>query len=219
MICVDGLLRVKEGDFLGYDSGMDITRVVSKRLREMRQQAGLTQAEVQRRLKQEYGMDIVPSHLSNIEGDNDKLPSLPLLVALLNIYGGSAEYALGRSENPMSPTDIEEELNAGGIGGRLRDVYDRLPVVQQAQVYSFAEALWFAEQQRTRPETPEDVGILGDLLNGIEQRRGRAGMEQVLSVLAERFPGLGLTWHVAPVRRGRRGGRGVEENGAEGVQN
>lgn len=170
---------------------MELKQTISKRLKKLREDADATQAEVLADLKNRLGVELTQGHLSSLERPNlDKLPSLELLVALASVYETSVDYILGRTDNSMSPADIEEELQTGGLGGRIGDVFGELAPSQRQQVLDFATALLTIQKTQQPAMDGETRDLLRKRIDIAVRRGGLQTAEKLLDRLAREFPEL-----------------------------
>lgn len=95
---------------------------------------------------QAMGQSVKQSQIGHIEAGR-RLPSVELLYALAECFDTSLDFLAGRTKESSSIAAIEEDLQTGGISGRLGEMYKSLPAEKQAQVYEFAEALHIIEQK------------------------------------------------------------------------
>lgn len=169
---------------------MDLAKTIGERVKKLRdEELKISQEDLARQLG-DFGREVTQGQIGHIESGR-KLPSIPLLVAMVRKFETSSDYLLGLTDNQLSPADIEEELRTGGLGGRLGEIFGQLPADKRQQVATFAEALLIVERQgRDGEELDEDHRRMGALLNVLERRVGKERAEQVLEDLALMFPGL-----------------------------
>lgn len=119
-----------------------------------------------------------------------KLPSTEVLFALADHFDTTVEYLRGRTELRSSMAAIEEDLQTGGISGRLSEIYKKLPSERQNELYEFAEAL-FAMAQKEQDDiqrAEEDVAALEAVTTVIARRYGDEARDDILAHLARTNP-------------------------------
>lgn len=117
-----------------------LKRTIGARVKNLREHLPDTtsQEDLARELSAS-GHDVTQAQIGHIEAAR-RLPSVELFVALAEYFGTSLDYMAGRTELQSSLAAIEEDLQTGGISGRLGETYRALPAERQAEVYWFAQA-------------------------------------------------------------------------------
>lgn len=168
--------------------------VIGGNIRDMREEVSrrrlsegdkkFTQEVLARELTQS-GHAVQAGQIGHVENAT-KFPSIPLLVALADFFGTSLDFIVGRTKNSSSLAAIDEDLQTGGISGRLGDVYKKLPLERQEEVYKFAEALNLIVQNDLPQIAPLPLtrrqrrkSAVRMLLDLIERERGTAVMEEI----------------------------------------
>lgn len=150
--------------------------VVGERLKELRQQMGMTQPDAMEALERK-GVTIAQSHMSNLE-NGTKLPSLPLLAALAQVYETSVDYLLGLTDNQLSARDMERELRTGGVSGRIGQIMADLSDKARSDLLAIAEA--FAYQEI----------IMDVVLGRIQELGGDAALRETVDILEASRPSI-----------------------------
>lgn len=150
------------------------------------------------------GYAVQPGQIGHVEVAR-KFPSLPLLVAIADYFATSLDFIAGRTKNQSSLAEIEEDLQTGGISGRLGEIYKRLSQDRQEEVYKFAQALDILQQQSNNGADGDTMRFVQAMLDAFEKRIGTKGIESALDELAGEFPELtaGLGSHLQPPKKKR----------------
>lgn len=174
-----------------------LKRTIGERVRALREEeakrttGGFSQYDLADALTA-AGCQISQGMIGHIEIGR-KLPSLQTFVALAEYFGTSLDFLAGRTTNPSSIAAIDEDLQTGGISGRLGAIYKALPADQKNQVYHFAEALnAVAQHAGDTQETVTNERFVSALLDAFQRRMGLSGVEAVIDELAREFPHLAL---------------------------
>ncbi len=152
--------------------------ILGERLKELRNQLGMTQADMVDTLEHKHGITIRQSHISNLEV-GVKQPSLPLLIALAESLETSTDYLLGVTDNPLSARDMERELRAGGISGKLGQLLASMTDAKRQELLSIAEAFAYRSTMEL-------------VLRKVEELGGDAALHDVLESLESLLPGVTL---------------------------
>lgn len=144
------------------------------------------------------GIKIQQSQVGHIEAGR-RLPSLEVIYALAELFGTSIDYITGRTKQQSSIAAIEEDLQTGGISGRLGEIYKSLPINRQEEVYQFADALRIISQSEVLARGPSALPT--------ESQRRRANVAAILESI-ERNLGRDMRTEVEELirRRGHFGG-------------
>lgn len=158
-----------------------------KKLREENKDESLSQDELAKALRQ-HGIKVEKAQIGHIEAGR-RLPSVEVLLGIADYYATSIDYLTGRTCNPSSLETIDEDLQTGGVSGRLGAIYKGLPKERQEEVYKFAQAQELLAQKDDAPNT-ETSRFVRALLNSFERRLGRKGVKSALNELSAEFPEL-----------------------------
>lgn len=130
------------------------------RLRELREQAGLSQEELSQAVWDRLGAGKKGSqgHMSNLENSKgDKLPSVPMLRALAQILQTNTDYLLGLTNNVRPFGDLEDEVVV-----TVEDATERKIVQEVADALASAsaedKAYVASVVKRLLPQKPRIVG-------------------------------------------------------------
>lgn len=126
-------------------------RVAGLRINREKREGKFSQNDLAIALK-EIGQDVQQGQIGHIEAGR-RLPSIELLYALAEYFETSLDYLTGRTKLASSIAVIDEDLQTGGISGRLGEIYKALPLDKQIEIFQFAEALRTI-QQKDRPTPP-----------------------------------------------------------------
>lgn len=176
--------------------------VIGARVKHLREKAQevLSQEELAKEL-QAKGTKVQQGQIGHIE-KGTRLPSVPVFLAIADFYETSLDYVAGRTKNSSSLAAIEEDLQTGGISGRLGDIYKSLPINRQQDVYKFAEALQtIALQEQSDEDDAEVQRFIHAMIDAFERRIGTPAIESVLDELARDFPQLATDLDVLPQSR------------------
>lgn len=169
----------------------ELKRIIGQRVEALRKEAGevLSQEELASRLR-DHGLKVQQAQIGHIESGT-RLPSVPLFVALADHFDTSLDYIAGRTKNESSIAAIEEDLQSGGISGRLGEIYRKLPMHRQQDVYKFAEALQtLSHHEKGGAGDDETRKFVHAMLMVFERRLGAKAIEATLDELAREFPDL-----------------------------
>lgn len=88
---------------------------MGNRIRQLRERRGVKQAELAALLGGvPFAEAVRQSHISNLEsGDGNKLPSVQVLVALVQILETNADYLLGLTNDDKPASDLEDQVVVG----------------------------------------------------------------------------------------------------------
>ncbi len=144
-----------------------LKKVIGARAKYLRESLSdpTTQDELAQKLTDQGYYEVTQGQIGHIEAAR-RLPSVELFVALAEFFGTSLDYIAGRTDNQSSLADIEEDLQTGGVSGRLGDTYKALPAKRQEEVYKFAKAqeiLAQAENGALSSSKPSSVSKEGTL--------------------------------------------------------
>jgi transcriptional regulator with XRE-family HTH domain len=167
----------------------ELMRIIGARTKELREKSSepLSQEELAAALRGK-GQKVEQAQIGHIEAGR-RLPSVQVLVALADYFDTSLDYIAGRTGNQSSIAAIDEDLQTGGISGRLGEIYRLLPPNRQQDVYKFAESLQALAFQEQASES-EVQRFVHAMLNAFERRLGNQTIEVVLDELAREFPAL-----------------------------
>lgn len=130
-----------------------LKRNVGARVLELREERDRAEGKLSQNdlalVLQKMGQKVKQSQIGHIEAGR-RLPSVELLYSLAETFGTSLDYLTGRTKLSSSIAAIEEDLQTGGISGRLGEIYKSLPTERQAEVYQFAEALHVIVQRENK---------------------------------------------------------------------
>lgn len=131
-----------------------------RRLRDMREQAGMSQEELSQAVwdRLDAGKKGSQGHISNLENSRgDKLPSVPVLRALAQILHTNTDYLLGLTDNYRPFGDLEDEVVV-----TIEDAAQRKIVQQVAEALANAslEDKEFVAGivKRLLPQKPRNIG-------------------------------------------------------------
>jgi transcriptional regulator with XRE-family HTH domain len=133
------------------------------------------------------GYNVKAGQIGHMESAR-KFPSLPLLVALADYFGTSLDFITGRTKNRSSIAEIDEDLQTGGISGRLGEIYKSLPAERQEEVYKFALAQQLIVQAEDEEPDEETIRFVHAMLGSFEKRLGTKAIEATLEDLVREFP-------------------------------
>jgi transcriptional regulator with XRE-family HTH domain len=149
------------------------------RIRQLRNDWGWTQQQFSDELNRRYGVEIVQSHVANME-TGGKLPSLTVLTAIVKTLDTSADYLLGLTDNPMSVRDIEEDIvQTGGMDGRLRKLLAIMPEAKKQQLLSIAELYTYGDRD-----------TMGVILRTVGEVGGAETLSKFIDALDSLWPGF-----------------------------
>jgi transcriptional regulator with XRE-family HTH domain len=123
----------------------ELKRVIGERVLAQREEIekrggkSFSQEELAAKIT-ESGIPVTQGQIGHLESAR-RLPSVQLLVALADYFDTSVDYLTGRAQNSSSIAAIDEDLQTGGISGRLGDIYKTLPPDKKEEVFRFAAAL------------------------------------------------------------------------------
>lgn len=122
---------------------MTDTETAGKRVLWLRQRMGITQAELARRV------NVRQSYISDIE-HNRASPSAQVISSIADVLDTSVDFLLLRSEDPLFPSDEEEDERAATDLARdaLLAEYDRLDEIDQQALYQIVVTLRLAKERR-----------------------------------------------------------------------
>lgn len=180
------------------DIAASLRSVIGNNVRDMREEISrqrlsegdkkFTQEVLARELAQS-GYSVQSGQIGHVENAT-KFPSIPLLVALADFFGTSLDFIVGRTKNLSSIAAIDEDLQTGGISGRLGDIYKKLPLERQEEVYRFAEALNLIVQTDLPQIAPLPLNrrqrrksAVRALLDLIQRERGTAVRDEIEEML------------------------------------
>lgn len=180
------------------DIAASLRSVIGNNVRDMREEISrqrlsegdkkFTQEVLARELAQS-GYSVQSGQIGHVENAT-KFPSIPLLVALADFFGTSLDFIVGRTKNLSSIAAIDEDLQTGGISGRLGDIYKKLPLERQEEVYRFAEALNLIVQTDLPQIAPLPLNrrqrrksAVRALLDLIQRERGTAVRDEIEETL------------------------------------
>ncbi|GIV73509.1 MAG: hypothetical protein KatS3mg049_2065 [Caldilinea sp.] len=115
----------------------------------------MSQADVAQELVR-FGIETGQSHISNIE-QGAKLPSVPLLVALAQMFDVSTDYLLGLSDRPR-PARIAYASVPGQEVDQLAQLLSLLSEEQRKALLSVAEAYAYRNLVRRLLDQVEAIG-------------------------------------------------------------
>lgn len=174
-----------------------LRKVVGARVSELRQEreraeGKFSQNDLAAALTQ-AGQKIQQSQIGHIEAGR-RLPSLELLYAVAELFDTSLDFLTGRTKLSSSIAAIEEDLQTGGISGRLGEIYKGLRVDKQEEVYQFADALRIIAQREALSLTPSALPTesqrrranVVSILESIERNLGRDTRMEVEDVIRRR---------------------------------
>lgn len=159
---------------------------MGRRIRELREEMGYTQTELGEQLAA-HGVTVSQGHMGHMESGR-RMPSVEVLTALAQVLDTSTDYLLGMTENQLSAKDVEEELAAGGIGGRFERVMARLSPGRRDQVVEYANYLAMVDQVSS--EQVNNLRALQAVLNVMERSLTPDAMDTFWGQLAGEFPSL-----------------------------
>jgi transcriptional regulator with XRE-family HTH domain len=159
---------------------------LGNRLRGLRKEQNWTQDDVAERLVA-LGVTVGQGQIGHIEAGR-RLPSIDLLVGLAQVFDTSTDYLLGLTDNQLSAEGIEEELAAGGIGGKAERIMARLSQPRREQVVEYANYLALIDQVSN--EQVNNLRALQAVLNVMERSVPPDTMAAFWSQLAGEFPSL-----------------------------
>lgn len=139
---------------------------IGERIKNLREETGLSQEELGAALAQVGYKALGQAAISHIEKGR-KEPTPAGLVAFARYFGTSVDYLLGVTNNQLSSEDIEEELAAGGIGGRFERVMARLSPARREQVVEYADYL--ASLDQVSVKRTQNLRDLHGALNELRQ--------------------------------------------------
>lgn len=150
-------------------------RIADSRIHREKAEGKFSQNDLAAALR-ELGQDVQQGQIGHIEAGR-RLPSIELLYALAEYFETSLDYLTGRTKLASPIAVIDEDLQTGGISGRLGEIYKALPLDRQIEVYQFAEAL-YTIQQRNRPaplptESQRRRANIVTILESIDRNVGR----------------------------------------------
>jgi transcriptional regulator with XRE-family HTH domain len=167
-------------------SDMDTKKILAERLRALREEAGWTQEQLAEQLTA-MGLPLTQSQVGHIEKKR-RMPSIEVLAGLARAFDTSVDYLLGRTENQLSPEDVEEELAAGGIGGQFERVMARLSHARRSQVVEYASYLAMLDQ--VSQEQISNLQALRAVMNVMQRSLPPAVLAQFWTEFAVQFPSL-----------------------------
>lgn len=174
-----------------------LKRLVSTRVAELRQarekaEGKFSQNDLAAALRK-LDQKVQQSQIGHIEAGR-RLPSTELLYSLAEMFDTSLDYLTGRTELSSSIAVIEEDLQTGGISGRLGEIYKNLPVDRQDEVYQFADALRIIAQRDALMQSPSSLPTESQrrranvfaILESIERNLGRDMRTEVEKLIRDR---------------------------------
>lgn len=139
---------------------------MGKRVRILRDDRKMNQTEMANRMGQ-FGQKVDPSYLSQIER-GDKMPSLPVFKAIVQVLESTADYLLLLTDDPEVPeakeTDTWSETTLS-----IMDIVDVLPDAKRQEILSVVQAMAAyapKEESALGQEPTESTRKMYDLLSG-----------------------------------------------------
>lgn len=174
-----------------------LKRTVGARVAELRQareraEGKFSQNDLAAALRK-TNQKVQQSQIGHIEAGR-RLPSMELLYSMAEIFDTSLDFLTGRTELSSSIAAIDEDLQTGGISGRLGEIYKSLPVDKQGEVYQFADALRIIAQRDALTQSPSSqptenqrrrANVLA-ILESIERNLGRDMRTEVEKLIRDR---------------------------------
>ena len=161
----------------------------------------ISQGELAVRVSRETGVAVEQGQIGHIEVGK-RFPSAQLLVALADFFGTSIDYLVGRTERDSSIAAIEEDLQTGGISGRLGDIYKTLPPDKQEEVFKFAEALALISKRNEKKvptlfplplnQLQRMEAILQRMFDSVERTMGTEAREKFEEIFRDNFNDNGV---------------------------
>lgn len=112
---------------------------VGKRIRILRQDLGLNQAELVHELEKR-SIEVGRSYISELER-TDKVPSGTVLAGLARVLGTTTDYLLLLTDDPNPPHEQEEHQIEDALARELLTVYATLAADKKAMLLYLAKAL------------------------------------------------------------------------------
>ena len=112
---------------------------VGKRIRILRQDLGLNQAELVHELEKR-SIEVGRSYISELER-TDKVPSGTVLAGLARVLGTTTDYLLLLTDDPNPPHEQEEQQIEDALARELLAVYMTLAADKKAMLLYLAKAL------------------------------------------------------------------------------
>lgn len=112
---------------------------VGKRIRILRQDLGLNQAELVHELEKR-SIEVGRSYISELER-TDKVPSGTVLAGLARVLGTTTDYLLLLTDDPNPPHEQEEQQIEDALARELLAVYTTLAADKKAMLLYLAKAL------------------------------------------------------------------------------
>lgn len=112
---------------------------VGKRIRILRQDLGLNQAELVHELEKR-SIEVGRSYISELER-TDKVPSGTVLAGLARVLGTTTDYLLLLTDDPNPPHEQEEQQVEDALARELLAVYTTLAADKKAMLLYLAKAL------------------------------------------------------------------------------
>lgn len=162
---------------------MDATAMLDtmgKRLNLLRNEMGIEQREVVRRMEQ-HGVKIGTSHYSKIERDVTK-PSIDVLVALARVLESTPSYLSLFDDQPYPITEKDDDLYISETANEIAHVADRLTESNRQLVLEVAKRLQDAEstgRERDRLQR-EFFAFVDDNLQYLPQNK----QDEIKSIIA-----------------------------------
>ncbi len=179
----------------------ELKKIIGERVKiqrediERRTGEDLSQTKLAKKVK-DMGARVAQGQIGHIEVGK-RFPSVPVFVALAEYFDTSLDYLAGRTIRESSISAIDEDLQTGGISGRLGDIYRTLPPNKQEEVFKFAEALAVITQkeQRVPPilspipmnERQRAVAIAKAVLESVERKHGVEARREIEREIYNRF--------------------------------
>ena len=158
---------------------MSFINTLGKRVRLLRQDAGISQKELVQRLANKYGIRISRGYMSQIESQG-KIPSSEVIVALAKELGTTTDYLLLLTDNPFPPSDNVEYMSEEA--DEVARIVDELPPAKRRELLEIARTMrkMSLEEQR---ELQRDMEELRQILDEIEAVGGPQAVEKILDAL------------------------------------
>lgn len=112
---------------------------VGKRIRILRQDLGLNQAELVNHLEKQ-GIEVGRSYISELERTS-KVPSGTVLAGLARVLNTTTDYLLLLSEDPNLPQEQEVQQVEDALARELLAAFDMLPADKKTMLLYLAKAL------------------------------------------------------------------------------
>lgn len=193
-----------------------VSFVIAKRLKELREAAGLSHNKLSQAIEKQYGVTVSPDSLKNYEvavanrthAYANRGMSVKYLLCFADFYGVSADYLLGRTDVKSPNVDIRTICNYTGLSDEavrvlhyyyspseiasVRIHFDRYPDIlsRLLELEEFQEVLHLIREAETIKILEKSKGMNPDEDSDLPQEKTGADLQAAESLFLE----LGRTW-------------------------